>query len=205
MGVSPWELARTNLPDGTCIKAPVTHLTPFGAFVMLTEGIEGLVHISDMSWNKKIQHPSELVTVGQEIDIVVTDVKVEAEKIVLSIKHTQPDPLSSLRVGQPVSGRVVRSGESGLTLELSSGIEAHIRQSELSEDALGRVQIPAVGDEVTAKVTRVDLRERRVDPSVRKQDRDEERQMLKRYAGQNQQPLTLGEVLVEAESETSDE
>src|SRR5262249_44164053 len=132
-------------------------------------------------------------------------VKADAEKIVLSLKHNQPDPLSSLRVGQAVAGRVVRSGESGLTLELTSGIEAHIRQSELSEDALGRVQIPAVGDEVTAKVTRVDPRERRVDLSVRKQDRDEERQLLKRYAGKNQQPLTLGDVLVEADSETPEE
>ena len=91
------------------------------------------------------------------------------------------------------------------TLELTSGIEAHIRQSELSEDALGRVQIPAAGDNIDAKVVRVDARERRVDLSVRKHDRDEERQMLKRYAGQNQQPLTLGEVLVEAESETPEE
>ncbi len=205
MGASPWELARTNHPAGSRLKGPVTHLTPFGAFVMLAEGIEGLVHISDLSWVKKIQHPSEMVVVGQEIEVVVMDVKVDVEKIVLSLKNTHPDPLSTLGVGQPVTGRVVRSGESGLTLELTSGVEAHIRQSELSEDALGRVQIPAVGDEVTAKITRIDARERRVDLSVRKQDRDEERQMLKRYAGQNQQPLTLGDVLVEAEPETPDE
>jgi small subunit ribosomal protein S1 len=205
MGTSPWELAKRNYKAGTRIKGSVTHLTPFGAFVMLPEGIEGLIHISDMSWTKKIQHPSEVVTVGQEVEVAIMDVKVDAEKIVLSLKQTQPDPLSTLRVGQVVTGRVVRSGESGLTLELPSGAEAHIRQSELSEDALGRVQIPAAGDEVTAKVIRIDVRERRIDLSVRKQDRDEERQMLKRYAGQNQQPLTLGDVLVEAESETPDE
>ena len=131
--------------------------------------------------------------------------KVEAEKIVLSLKATQPDPLSLLRVGQIVTGRVVRSGESGLTLELPSGIEATIRQSELSEDALGRVQIPAIGEEASAKIMRIDVRERRLELSVRRQERDEERQMLKRYAGQNQQPLTLGDVLVEAEPETPDE
>jgi small subunit ribosomal protein S1 len=205
MGVSPWELARTNHSVGSRIIGLVTHLTPFGAFVMLPEGIEGLVHISDLSWAKKIQHPSELVTVGQEVEVVVMDVKVDAEKIVLSLKHTQADPLSTFRVGQAVEGRVVRSGDSGLTIELASGIEGHIRQSELSEDALGRVQIPAIGENVSAKVLRVDVRERRVDLSVRKHDRDEERQMLKRYAGQNQQPLTLGDVLVEAESDSPDE
>jgi len=205
VGVSPWELARTNHPIGSRLQAPVTHLTPFGAFVMLPEGIEGLVHISDMSWTKKILHPSDLVTVGQEIEVVVMEVKVEAEKIVLSLKESQPDPFSALKVGQAVTGRVIRSGESGLTLELSSGLEGHIRQSELSEDALGRVQIPVAGEEVSAKVVRIDARERRVDLSVRRQDRDEERQMLKRYAGQNQQPLTLGDVLVEAEPETPSE
>jgi ribosomal protein S1 len=117
----------------------------------------------------------------------------------------QPDPLSSLRAGQAVAGRVIRTGESGLILELTNGLEGHIRQSELSEDGLGRVIIPAVGEEVSAKVVRVDVRDRRVELSVRKHDRDEERQMLKRYAGQNQQPLTLGDVLVEAEPETPDE
>ncbi len=184
----------------------MTHLTPFGAFVMLPEGIEGLVHISDMSWSKKIQHPSEAVTVGQEIEVAVMDVKVDAEKIVLSLKHTQTDPLSALRVGQAVTGRVVRAGESGLTLELTNGAEAYIRQSELSEKTRsGRVQIPAIGEEVTAKITRIELRDRRVELSVRKQDRDDERQMLKRYGGQHQQPLTLGDVLVESESETPDE
>ena len=205
VGVGPWELAKANHPVGSRLKAPVTHLTPFGAFVMLPEGIEGLVHISDMSWTKKTQHPSDFVAVGQEIEVVVMDVKVESEKIVLSLKHTIPDPLSSVRVGQAVTGRVVRTGESGLTLELTNGIEGHIRQSELSEDGLGRVMIPAAGEEVSAKIVRIDARERRVELSVRRQDRDEERQMLKRYAGQNQQPLTLGDVLVEAESETPDE
>ena len=205
MDASPWELARTHYPAGIRVKGPVTHLTPFGAFVMLPEGIEGLVHISDMSWGKKIQHPSELVTVGQELEVVVMEVKADAEKIVLSLKHLQPDPLASVKVGQSVTGRVIRSGESGLALELSSGVEAYIRQSELSEDALGRVQIPAVGEDVSAKVVRIDLRERRIDLSVRKHDREEERQMLKRYAGQNQRPLTLGDVLIEAESETPEE
>ena len=205
VGVGPWELAKTNHPAGSRMKGPVTHLTPFGAFVMLPEGIEGLVHISDMSWSKKAQHPSDFVAVGQEVEVVVMDVKVESEKIVLSLKHMQPDPLSSLRAGQAVAGRVIRTGESGLILELTNGLEGHIRQSELSEDGLGRVIIPAVGEEVSAKVVRVDVRDRRVELSVRKHDRDEERQMLKRYAGQNQQPLTLGDVLVEAEPETPDE
>jgi small subunit ribosomal protein S1 len=205
VGTGPWEQAKANHPVGSRIKGPVTHLTPFGAFVMLPEGIEGLVHISDMSWTKKAQHASDFTTVGQEIEVMVMDVRAESEKIVLSLKHLQPDPLASIRVGQAVTGRVIRSGESGLTLELTNGLEGYIRQSELSEDGLGRVIVPAVGEDVSAKVTRIDARERRLELSVRRHDRDEERQMLKRYGGQHQQPLTLADVLVEAETETPDE
>jgi small subunit ribosomal protein S1 len=205
MGQSPWDLAKTHYPAGTRLKAPVTHLTPFGAFVMLPEGIEGLVHISDMSWARKAEPPSDFVKVGQEIEVVVMDVKAESEKIILSIKHTQPDPMTSLRVGQAITGRVIRSGESGVTLDLANGIEGFIRQSELSEDAMGRVQVPAAGEDVSAKIVRMDARERRVELSVRRHDRDEERQMLKRYGSHNQQPLTLGDVLVESDSETPSE
>lgn len=202
-GESPWHVIKANHPVGSHIKGKVTHLTPFGAFVMLPEGIEGLVHVSDMSWTKKVQHPSEVVTVGLEIEVVLMEVKVEAEKIVLSLKQLQPDPLSTIKIGKSVSGRVVRSGESGVTLELTEGIEAHIRQSELSEDALGKVLVPAAGEEVTAKVVRVDVHDRRIELSIRRHDREEERHLLKRYAGQNQQPLTLGDVLTEAEPEGS--
>lgn len=202
VGESPWEIAKANHPAGSRVKGPVTHLTPFGAFVMLPEGIEGLVHVSDLSWTQKVPRPSDVLTVGQEIEIVVMEVKAEAEKIVLSLKHTQPDPLSLLRAGEAVSGRVIRVGENKVTLELASGAEATIRQSELSEDAEGRAQIPAVGENVTGKIMRADLRERRVEVSVRRFDREEERQMLKRYAGQNQKPLKLGEVLIEAEPDT---
>lgn len=200
VGPSPWEIAKGNHPVGSRVKGKVTHLTPFGAFVMLPEGIEGLVHISDLSWGQRVAHPSELVTVGQDIEVVVMDFKLEAEKIVLSLKHMQPDPLASYKVGQSVTGKVSRTSESGVTLELAAGVDGSIRIKELPEDARGEIQIPAVGEEVTAKITRIDPRERRLELSVRRFDRDEERQMLKRYGGQNQEPLTLGEVLIDSES-----
>ena len=111
MGTSPWELARTNHPSGTRLKGPVTHLTPFGAFVMLPEGIEGLVHISDLSWSKKIQHPSEMVTVGQEIEVAVMDVKVDAEKKFSLCLSSTPRRILCLTLRRSVklivSGRVI--------------------------------------------------------------------------------------------------
>jgi len=201
VGPSPWDIVKANHPIGSRVRGPVTHLTPFGAFVMLPEGIEGLVHVSDLSWSQRAEHPSERVTVGQELDVVVMDVKVDAEKIVLSLKHTQPDPLSTIRVGQALTGRVTRLGENGAVIELASGLEGFVRSSELAEeDAQGQAVKLAAGQEITAKVLRIDARERRVDLSIRRYDRDQERQMLKRYAGQNQEPLTLGDVLIDSEA-----
>ncbi len=205
VGPSPWEIAKINHPLGSRLKGPVTHLTPFGAFVMLPEGIEGLIHISDLSWHQRGQHPSDVLAVGQEVEVVVMDMKVEAEKIVLSLKHTQPDPLASFKTGASVKGKVTKVGDSGITLDLGSGVEGFVRSVELSEDAQENRIIPGMGEEIGGKVVRVDARDRRVEVSVRRFDRDEERQMLKRYSGRHQEPLTLGDVLVDTDAETTDE
>jgi small subunit ribosomal protein S1 len=197
VGESPWAIVKAQHPVGSRVKGPVTHITPFGAFVMLPEGIEGLVHVSDLSWTQRVQNPTEVVTVGHEIEVVVMDVKVESEKIVLSLKHTLPDPITTFRVGQTVEGKVSRVSDAGIAVDLGSGVEGFVRRMELSETAEGEPEIPAVGAEVSGKITRLDARERRVDLSIRKHDREEERRMLKRYSGHNQEPLTLGEVLLD--------
>jgi len=200
VGPSPWEIVKANHPIGSRVHGPVTHLTPFGAFVMLPEGIEGLIHISDLSWTQRLLHPSEILKVGQEVDVVFMDIKIEAEKIVLSLKHTQPDPLAAIRNGQSVTGKVAKINDGGVVIDLGSGIEGFVRQTELAEKAEGEPVKLTVGEEVTAKVMRIDSRERRIDLSIRRFDREEERQMMKRYGGHNQEPLTLADVLVENES-----
>jgi small subunit ribosomal protein S1 len=199
-GPSPWDNVKSQYPAGARVKGPVTHVTPFGAFVLLPEGIEGLVHISDLSWAKRAKHPSEIVAVGQIIDVVVMDVKPDAEKIVLSLKHTQPDPFAALRVGQVVSGCVARAQESDVIVTLPGDVEGTIRRQELMQDLEGREQVPEAGQCVTAKIIRLDARERRVELSIRRYEREEERQMVARYAGKNQAPLTLGDVLLESET-----
>lgn len=203
VGPSPWELVKTNHRPGSRVKGPVTHLTPFGAFVRLPEDIEGLIHISDFSWTQRIKHPSEVVIVGQEVEAVVMDVKVEAEKIVLSLKHRQEDPLTLLRIGQIVTGRVTAINENGVSVELPTGVEGFIRRSELAQNPEGNEQLPEIGQDVSSQVARVDTRERRVELSIRRFEKDQERQMLARYAGRNQEPLRLADVLVE--SDVSDE
>ena len=204
-GSSPWDKIKSQYPVGSRVQGPITHLTPFGAFIMLPEGIEGLVHISDLSWAKRVKHPSEIVAVGQMIEVVVMDVKPDAEKIVLSLKHSQPDPFASLRNGQAVSGTVTAVRDSDISVTLPGDVEATVRRQELAQDVEGKEQIPEVGQLVTAKITRLDPKERRVELSIRRFDRDEERQMVARYAGKNQEPLTLGDILIESETEDSAE
>jgi len=198
VGASPWDLAKINHPAGSRFKGKITHLAPFGAFVMLPEGVEGLIHVSDMSWTQRVQNPADKVTAGQEVEVVVLDVRPDAEKISLSIKHLQADPISAVKVGEVLTGRVTRAGEHGVQLELQNGMEGYVRPQEFSEDAEGNPQIPVPGQDVTGKVLRVDTRERKAELSIRRHDRDEERQMIKRYAGQNQDRLTLGDILQES-------
>jgi small subunit ribosomal protein S1 len=197
---NPWDKIKSQYPVGSRIKGPITHLTPFGAFIMLPEGIEGLVHISDLTWAKRAKHPSEVVAVGQVVDVVVMDVKPDAEKIVLSLKHTQPDPFSAIRNGQVVSGSVASVRDSDITVMLPGDVEGTVRRQELAEDIEGREVLPEVGQLVTGKVTRVEPRDRRVELSIKRYERDQERQMVARYASQNQEPLTLGDVLMESHS-----
>lgn len=202
VGASPWDMAKINHPAGSRVKGKVTHLAPFGAFVLLPEGVEGLVHVSDMSWTRRVQHPSERVKVGEELEVVVQDVRPEAEKISLSLKHLEKDPVQTMKNGDVVSGRVTRVGEHGVQVELQNGVEAFVRPTELSEDALGNETHPEPGQEITAKVIRVDARERRVELSIRRFDREEERRMIRQYDGKRQEPLTLGDVLRDASQET---
>jgi len=205
MGPSPWDITKANHPNGSRIKGRVTHLTTFGAFVMLPEGIEGLVHVSDLSWTQKVQNPADVVQVGQEIEVVVMDVKADAEKIVLSLKHTQPDPMTTMRQGQAVTGKITSVSDVGATVDLGNGIEGFVRRQELSTDGERNPIKPAVGEEVTASVLRVDARERKLDLSIKRHDRDEERHMMKRYGGQHQEPLTLGQVLLDPDADSSNE
>jgi small subunit ribosomal protein S1 len=202
MSQSPWELIKTNYPAGTHVECPVTHLTPFGAFLMLPEGIEGLVHISDFSWTKRINHPDEMVAVGQKVEAVVLDVMPESEKIVLSLKHLTKDPLLSMKKGDVVTGKVTEASDKSAAVELSSGIRAHVRGSELAEDGEKNKIIPTAGQEITAKVIEVKVRERGVELSIRRYEKDQERQMLARYDGKKQDPLTLGDILVDPSEES---
>ena len=195
--INPWDEAVRHYAPGTVVKGIVRTLMPFGAFVKLPEGIEGLVHISDFSWTERIKHPEDMLKKGQEIEVVVLEVNPQNEKISLSIKHTKGDPYKKYKAGAVVNGKVVRVAEFGAFVELEPGIEALIKNSEASSVKADRNQsILKEGEEVEAKIIKVDIRDRKIEASVKKLEFDREKELVKKYANQDDKP-TLGEILTD--------
>lgn len=194
---NPWDEALRHYVPGSAVKGTVQNLMPFGAFVKLPEGIEGLVHISDFSWTERIKHPEDMLKKGDEIDVVVLEVNPQSEKIALSIKHTKADPYKKYKTGTVVKGKVIRVAEFGAFIELEPGIEALIKNSEASSVKADRNQcILKEGEEVEAKITKTDIKDRKIEASVRKLEFDREKELVRKYANQDDKP-TLGEILTE--------
>ena len=169
----PWATAAERFPVGTRIQGRVAGITDYGAFVELADGVEGLVHISEMSWSKRLKHPSKVVNQGDAVEVVVLDIKPEQRRISLGLKQTQPDPWKELAekypVGTVVSGRVRNLTDFGAFIEIEDGFDGLIHVSDISWT--GRVKNPSQafkkGDTVTAKVLKIDAENRRVSLGVK--------------------------------------
>ncbi|MBN1621936.1 MAG: 30S ribosomal protein S1 [Endomicrobiales bacterium] len=194
---NPWEDIKLKYPSGTKIKGVVTNITPFGAFVKINENMEGLIHVNDMSWMKKVRHPQDILKVKQEIEVAVLDVNPSNEKISLSLKHLAEDPFKKFHVGKVISGKVKRIVDFGAFVEVEHGIEALLRSSEIAQKKIGHPsEVLKVGEEIEAKVIKSDSKERKIDISIRKLERDREKELISKYVNKGERP-TLGEVLEE--------
>jgi small subunit ribosomal protein S1 len=194
---NPWDEAFRHYTPGTVVKGIVQNLMPFGAFVKLPEGIEGLVHISDFSWTTKVKHPEDVIKKGDEVDVVILEVNPQNEKISLSLKHTKPDPYKKYKIGLVVKGKVVRTSAFGAFIELENSVEALIKNTEASSVKVDKNQsVFKEGEEVEAKIIKVDIRDRKIEASVKKLEFDREKELVKQYANNNDKP-TLGEILSE--------
>lgn len=169
---NPWDDVERKYTVGSKVTAEVVSLTNYGAFVMLEPGIEGLIHISDLSWIKKISHPSEVLKKGDKIDAVIVSIDSESKKITLSVKQLTTNPWESIEktipVGSLVKGKVSKITAFGAFVELENGIEGLIHVTELSDQAFGKVEdVVAKGDEVTAKVIKVDPEHKKIALSIK--------------------------------------
>jgi small subunit ribosomal protein S1 len=166
--VNPWDMVSDNYPPGTIIRGRVRNLTNYGAFIELQEGIDGLLHITDMSWTKKITHPSEVVKKGEEIECVVLSVDQEKKRIALGLKQLQPDPWSSdiptrFHIGDSVPGTVTKITNFGVFVELEDGLEGLLHVSELADHKVENPEeVVKVGQKVEVRIIRIDPDERKI-------------------------------------------
>jgi small subunit ribosomal protein S1 len=175
---NPWDDIDARFPIGTKIKGKVRNLTAYGAFVELEEGIDGMVHVSDLSWTRKINHPSEVLKKGDEIEALILEIDKTNQRISLGVKQLDSDPWSLIderfKVGDLVKGKVAKIASFGAFIELADDIDGLIHISQISEGHLAKVKDALnVGDEVEARVIKVDKAERRIGLSVKAVNYDE--------------------------------
>jgi small subunit ribosomal protein S1 len=177
---NPWEKVADKYPTGSLVKGKVRNLTNYGAFIEIEEGIDGLLHVSDMSWTRKISHPSEVVEKGQEIECKVLSVDQERRRIALGLKQMDDDPWSTdipnrFQQGQLVKGKVTKITNFGVFVGLEEGLEGLLHISELADHKVENPQeVVNVGDEIEVKVLRVDVEERKIGLSRKRVDWAEE-------------------------------
>ena len=176
---NPWDEVETRFPIGATIKGEIRNLTPYGAFVELEDGIDGMVHVSDLSWTRKINHPSEVVKKGEEVEAVVLEIDKTNQRISLGMKQLENDPWSEIdsrfKVGDLVKGTVAKIASFGAFIQLEDDIDGLVHISQLSEDHVAKVKdVIKIGDEVEARVIKVDKVERRIGLSIKAAEYSEE-------------------------------
>ena len=200
---NPWDVISEKYPIGTTIEGKIKNITDFGLFIGIDEGIDGLVHISDISWIKRIKHPSELFKKGDVVQAIVLDIEKEHERFSLGIKQLQDDPWASVaeryEVGKEITGTVTNLTDFGIFVELEEGIEGLVHVSEISKE---KIKTPTekfkIGDVISARVMNINSDERRIGLSIKRLEIEDEQSLLSEYVN-NMGPATstFGEILRE--------
>jgi small subunit ribosomal protein S1 len=175
---NPWDTLRDRYQIGTRVTGRVRNLTDFGAFVEVEEGVDGLVHVTDISWNKRIKHPGEVLKKGQEIDAVVTNIDTQNRRLSLSIKDTEPSSwdkfVNEHNPGDIVRGHITRFANFGAFVELAEGLEGLCHVSELSEERVEKPEdVAKIGDEMDFRILRIEPENRKIGLSARTAKADE--------------------------------
>jgi small subunit ribosomal protein S1 len=200
---NPWDVISDKYPVGTTIEGKIKNITDFGLFIGIDEGIDGLVHISDISWTKRIKHPSELYKKGDLVQAIVLEIDKENERFSLGVKQLQVDPWETVaeryRVGKEITGTVTNVTDFGVFVELEEGIEGLVHVSEISKEKIKTpVGMYNVGELLTARVMNINSEERRIGLSIKRLDMEDDQELLNEYVN-NMGPATstFGEILRE--------
>ena len=200
---NPWDVIAQKYPVGTTIAGKIKNITDFGIFIGIDEGIDGLVHISDISWTKRVKHPSEIFRKNQEVQAIVLNIDKDNERFSLGIKQLESDPWESIPqrypMGSIVSGPITNVTDFGLFVELEEGIEGLVHVSEISKE---KIKSPVgqfkPGDKITAKVINISPKDRKIGLSVKKVEEQDDRSNYDEYMNTSKAATSnLGELLKE--------
>jgi small subunit ribosomal protein S1 len=203
MEPNPWALIEEKYPVGTKVVGRVKTVTDFGIFIGFDEGVDGLVHVSEMSWTKKIKHPGELYKKGQEVEAVVLNIDRKNERFSLGIKQLTPDPWKDVvrryRKGEVVAGKITNVTDFGAFVELEEGIEGLVHVSEISREKVEKPSdVLKVGDTISAVVLHIDPHDRRIGLSIRGLKEKTEKAEIEKYiSNQGSTTPSLGELIQE--------
>jgi small subunit ribosomal protein S1 len=207
LDANPWDMARHNYPVGARVRGKIRNLTTYGAFVELEEGIDGMVHVSDMSWTRKVNHPSEVVKKGDEVDATVLDVDADSQRISLGMKQLSSDPWDEIethyKIGDVVKGKATKITNYGAFIELDNDIDGLVHISQISEERIEAIKdVIDEGAEVEARVIKIDKDERRIGLSIKAANYSDEDLAKERQAFDNVSAVedltNLGDLLDEA-------
>ena len=200
---NPWDVIAEKYPVGTTIEGKIKNITDFGLFIGIDEGIDGLVHISDISWTKRIKHPSEIYKKGDVLQAIVLDIDKDNERFSLGVKQLQDDPWKTVairyEVGKEITGTVTNVTDFGIFVELEEGIEGLVHVSEISKEKIKTpVGMYNINDVLTAKVMNINSDERRIGLSIKRLEMEDDQNLLSEYVNNMDQPTsTFGELLRE--------
>jgi small subunit ribosomal protein S1 len=165
-------MVKHNYPVGAHVRGIIRNITNYGAFVELEDGIDGMIHVSDISWTKKVNHPNEVLKKGDSVDAMVIDIDPGQQRIALGIKQLTADPWENIetlfQLSSLVTGKVISITSYGAFVELPQGIDGMVHISQISEDRVERVKdVLKVGNEVTARVIKIDRNDRKIGLSIK--------------------------------------
>jgi small subunit ribosomal protein S1 len=208
---NPWENLTEKYPAGTIVEGRVRNLTDFGAFIEIEDGIDGLVHVSNLSWTKRVKHPSEIVKKGEKVKAVVLGVEPQNRRLSLGIKQLQPDVWESFfathHVGEMVHGKVLRTAQFGAFVEIAEGVEGLCHISEAGDDAGSKLE---TGLEHEFKIIKINVEEKKVGLSLRAAGQEGSRSQVESYKKESHKApvssstTTLGD-LINWKSEKSEQ
>jgi small subunit ribosomal protein S1 len=168
----PWSLVRQVYPSGARVIGKVVNLTDYGAFIELEPGVEGLIHVSEMSWSKRVKHPSKMLQIGQDVEAIVLDVDMDNRRISLGLKQTEPDPWSTLAeryaIGSVISGRVRNLTDFGAFIEVEEGIDGLVHVSDMSTRRIKHPsEVLKKGERVDAVILNIDTENHRLSLGIK--------------------------------------